>query len=112
MKKEKENVSLTNEELFDVLNSGSSVQSSILEHNIYLERLNKSKVQLELLSAQYTLKKKEVDELENSVKLKKESTKNLELSHLELKEKIANKYNLQEKWGFAFDGEINPKDVK
>ncbi len=79
------------------------------EKDILIAKLkqDKAKVELNLLSANYTLKSKEKDELDNSVKKEQKNLTELREKHLSLLSKIRKKWDLPDKFGFdPITGEV------
>ena len=62
--------------------------------------VNKAGVELTLLSAQYTLKSKEIVELKAKLKNLEKESKELTELHSEIKDQIKNKHGLSSDWGF------------
>lgn len=64
-------------------------------------RIEKAEGQLNLLSAQYTLKSKEIEELKRSQTKEQKEFSELKSEHKKLTDKIGEKYNLGKNWGFS-----------
>jgi aspartate/methionine/tyrosine aminotransferase len=107
-----EKASINLEEMVSVIESIGKFQLMVSEaENLKLckEKIN---IQMNLFSAQFTLKKKELDEMQREINNKNEQIKEHQKAHEELREQIAKKYNLKKDWGYKpSTGEIHPDDI-
>lgn len=112
MNDKKKNKSANMEEIISVIESVQNYQLLVSDSDKLKLKKELINNQLNLFSAQFTLKKKELDDLQRDINNNNEQIKEQQKAHEELKEQIAKKYNLKKNWGYKpSTGEIHPDDI-